>query len=135
MYSCEPGTYWTFWYEDNDAFLVIFEKHISYRYDPLQMPKTHPMTSSPRIQQFPLQLSLRPSRSSLTFQRAGVGVEAHQLDGFVVAAGSDEVSHGTPGHAVDGALVVPGPLQHHRRLVRHVIVSATVVSGGKVTMK
>ena len=39
------------------------------------------------------------------------GVEVHQFDSFIIAAGGDKVSSRTPGQAVDGALVVFGSLE------------------------
>ena len=66
---------------------------------------------------------LAPVTPALTLDVARVGVEPHQLDRLVVAAGGDEVSHGTPGQAVDGALVVLGALEQHRGLVGDVVIS------------
>lgn len=48
-------------------------------------------------------------------------VEAHQLDGFVVRAGRNEIAGRRPRHTVDRAFVVLGALEQHRRLVRAVV--------------
>ena len=47
----------------------------------------------------------------IPLQGGRAGVEVHQLDSFIVAAGRDEVSSRTPGKAVDGAFVVLGSLE------------------------
>ena len=73
----------------------------------------------------PLPLLQHPSPRPRTLDVARVGVEAHQLDGLVVAAGGDQVADRAPGQAVDGALVVLGALKQHRRLVGDVVISAT----------
>ena len=54
-------------------------------------------------------------------QRGRARVEAHQLHRLVVAAGGDEVAARAPGEAVDGALVVLGPLEEHGGLVGLVV--------------
>ena len=47
----------------------------------------------------------------ISLQGGGAGIEVHQLDSFIVTAGSDEVSSRTPGKAVDGTLVMLGSLE------------------------
>ena len=55
-------------------------------------------------------------------QRGAARVEVHQLDRLVVAAGGYQVTLGAPGKAVDGALVVLGPLEEDSRLVGLMVI-------------
>ena len=47
----------------------------------------------------------------IPLQGGRAGIEVHQLDSFIIAAGGNEVSSRTPGEAVDGAFVVLGSLE------------------------
>jgi len=59
----------------------------------------------------------------LAFKIGSFRVELHEFDSLVVAAGGHQIAHGSPRHAVDGALVMPCPLEQHCRLIGGVVLS------------
>lgn len=56
-----------------------------------------------------------------------VCIEFHELDCLVIRAGGNEISHGAPGQAINGAFVVFGALEQYRWLVGGVILPAVIL--------
>lgn len=78
------------------------------------------------ISYFPVNINqLKKKSFRFTFHIAGIGIESHQFDRFVVAPRGDQITCRAPGKTVNRSFMMFGTLEENGGLARSVVIPVT----------